>query len=40
MMIRGDYPINKQIGYQDPGTIQIIGIYDIYDRIIYYIIMK
>lgn len=36
MRIFSDYPISAQIGFQDPGTQNLLGIFDQYDRICFY----
>lgn len=28
-----------QLGYQDPGTLALLGVYELYDRIMYYLII-
>ena len=39
MLIRNDYAIEAQLGYQDPGSEMIQGIYDLHDRIMFYLII-
>ena len=33
-----DSPSIGQLGYQDPGTLAIVSVYELYDRIMYYLI--
>lgn len=37
-MLYCDSPTVGQLGYQDPGTLAILGVYELYDRIMYYLI--
>ena len=37
-MLYCDSPTVGQLGYQDPGTLALLGVYELYDRIMYYLI--
>ena len=39
MFIRADYPIKGQLGFQDPGSEMLLGVYDLHDRIMFYLII-
>lgn len=39
MILRGDYALSSQMGYQDPGCDMILGIFDLHDRIMFYLII-
>ena len=37
-MLFCDRATEAQLGYQDPGTLALLGVYELYDRIMYYLI--
>lgn len=37
-MLFCDRAVEAQMGYQDPGTLALLGVYELYDRIMYYLI--
>jgi heme/copper-type cytochrome/quinol oxidase subunit 2 len=39
MFLFNDYPISGQISFQDPGTKNLEGVYDLNNRIMYYLII-
>jgi cytochrome c oxidase subunit 2 len=39
MIIRGDYPLKGQLNFQDPGSEMLLGVYDLHDRIKFYLII-
>lgn len=39
MKLYCDYPLPGQLGYQDPGSLGILGVFELHDRIIFYLII-
>lgn len=39
IQIYNDYPLTGQIGFQDPATYTLEGVFDLYDRIMFYLII-
>ena len=39
MKIRADYPLKGQLNFQDPGSEMLLGVYDLHDRIMFYLII-
>jgi cytochrome c oxidase subunit 2 len=39
MIIRADYPLKGQLNFQDPGSEILLGVYDLHDRIMFYLII-
>ncbi len=39
MVLFADYPLPGQMGYQDPASLGILGVFELHDRVVFYLIV-